>query len=75
MSQKSLLLSTSCTQNCPETEKLKLEKMMHLKRMLFLKVSQHTLIFATQLFSKVSRLLPFVGSKCYNMHTTIDIFN
>ena len=59
MSQKSLFLSTSCTQNCPETKRLKFEKPMflYLKCMLFLKVSQHALIFETLLFLKMSRLI------------------
>ena len=56
---KSLFLSTSFTQNCPETKRLIFEKLkyLYLKCMLFLKVSQHALIFETLLFLKVSRLI------------------
>ena len=59
MSQKSLFLSTSCTQNCPEAKRLKFEKLMYLylKCMLFLKVSQFALIFEKQLILKVSQLI------------------
>ena len=54
MSQKSLFLSTSCTQNCPEAKRLKFEKLkyLYLKFMFFFKVSQHVLIFETLLKSE-----------------------
>ena len=57
INQKRLFLSTLCNQNCPETKSLQFEKLMYLylKFVLFLKVSQHILIFETQLFTKVSR--------------------
>ena len=72
MSQKRLFLSTSCTQNCPETKRLKFEKLkyLYLKCVLFLKVSQHALIFETQLFLKASRLiLTFEKSYVIKMRT------
>ena len=61
MSQKRLFLSTSCTQNCPETKRLKFEKLMYLylKCMLFLKVSQHALIFETTLLKSESAYTHF----------------
>ena len=64
----SLFLSTSCTQNCPETKRLKLEKLMYiyLKCMLFLKMSQHALIFESQFFSKVSRYILIFEAKYYS---------
>ena len=66
--QKCIFLSTSCTQNCPESKRLKFEKLMYLylKYMLFLKVSQHVLIFETQLFSKVSRHTLIFETTCYS---------
>ena len=68
MSQKSLFLITSSTQNNPETKRLKFEKLMclYLKCMLFLKVSQHVLIFETQLFSIVSHHVLIFETTCYS---------
>ena len=65
--QKCLFLSTSCTQNCPESKILKSENLMYLylKCVFFLKVSQH-LISRTQLFSKVSRRVLIFKTICYS---------
>ena len=77
MSQKSLFLSTSCTQKCRKTKRLKFEKQMYLylKCMLFLKVSQHALILETQLFLKVCRHMVIFEKTCYsNMIWDVLIF-
>ena len=57
--QKTLIFKHIMYQNCPETKRFKFEKLMrlYLKCMILLKVSQHALIFETQLFLKVILLM------------------
>ena len=66
--QKRLSLGTSCTQNYPESKRLKFDKLvyLYLKCILFLKVNQHVLIFETQFFSKMSRHILIFEATCFS---------